>query len=166
MTQRSFASWVEPVAAVLAEDRRQVISFARSAPAALWGRPSEVPGWTYKDILAHLAGGNDLVLQRLLGAAVAREPLDPSLFGLKTDAENARGVAARRGWPVDRLVAELERDGDEVQDLLSQLREEDEGLGRDVLPLSIGGFLRIVEEERHDRLHLEQLRAGWRTGQP
>jgi hypothetical protein len=164
--ERRFASWVGPVARVLAEDRWQVVAFARSAPPALWDRPSVVPGWTNKDILAHLAGGNDLMLQRLLRAVVARAPLDASLFQLDTDEENTRGVAERRTWPVGRLITELDRDGDEVQRLLSQVQEEDADLGRSELPLSLGGFLRIVEEERHDRLHLDQLRAGLQVGDP
>jgi hypothetical protein len=160
MADREFASWVGPMAATLAEDRRQVIAFARAAPPDLWDRSSAVDGWTNKDILAHLAGGNDQILQRLLQSVAAGAPLDPALFQLDTDAENERGVAERRNWPVDRLIAELERDGDEVQGLLSCVREEDVDLGRGVLPGSLSGFLRIVDEERHDRLHLEQLRAG------
>lgn len=163
MADREFASWVRPIAATLAEDRRQVIAFARSAPADLWDRPSIVDGWTHKDILAHAAGGNDQILQEFLRSVAACGPLDPALFQLDTDAENERGVAERRDWPVERLIAELEQGGDEVQELLSCVREEDEDLGQNVLPVSLGRFLRIVEEERHDRLHLEQLRAGLRT---
>jgi uncharacterized protein (TIGR03083 family) len=163
MAGRTFASWVGPIATMLAEGRRQVIAFARSAPPDLWDRPSAVDGWTHKDILAHLAGGNDQVLQQLLRSVAAGEPLDPALFQPDTDAENERGVAERRDWPVDRLIAELARGGDEVQELLSCVRETDEDLGQDELPVSLGGFLRIVEEERHDRLHLEQLQAGLGT---
>lgn len=163
MVDREFASWVRPIAVTLAEDRRQVIAFASAAPADLWDRPSAVDGWTHKDILAHLAGGNDQILQQFLRSVAAGAPLDTALFQLDTDAENERGVAERREWPVDRLIAELERGADEVQALLSRVRDEDGDIGRDVLPVSLGGFLRIVEEERHDQLHLEQLRAGLGT---
>ena len=160
MAERSFAAWVEPVAAALAEDRRTTIAFARSAPAGLWARPSGVAGWTYQDILAHLAGGNDLMLQHILRAVVARGPLDPLLVQFDTDAENARGVEERRGWPVAALIAELERDGEEIQDLLAHLTADDEQLHPEGFPISVGRFLQIVEEERHDLVHLAQLRAG------
>jgi Mycothiol maleylpyruvate isomerase N-terminal domain len=162
MPERTFVEWVEPIAATLAEDRRQVIAFARSASAEIWAQSSDVDGWSYKDILAHLAGGNDLMLQRLLRSVVAHEPLDPSLPHLDTDVENARGVEARRDWPLEALIAELERDGDEVQDLLARLTTDDEHLHPDAFSISVGRFLQIVEEERHDLLHLEQLRGGLR----
>lgn len=109
MTKRTFAAWVAPVAAAKADERRRVLAFVRPAPVKLWDQPSDVPGWTYQDILAHLAGGNDLVLQRLLRVVVAREPVDPMLLDADTDVENARGVAERRSWSLARLIAELER---------------------------------------------------------
>ncbi|MGH2586573.1 MAG: maleylpyruvate isomerase N-terminal domain-containing protein [Dehalococcoidia bacterium] len=164
MTERTFAGWVEPVATLLAEDRRQVLAFAQTAPAGLWQQPSEVPGWTHQDIHAHLAGGNDLMLQHLMRSVTAREPLDPAVLQLDTDAENARGVAERRGWSLDMLIAELQRGGDEVQDLLSHLTEDDRDLCPSGFSVSLGDFLRIVEEERHDLLHLEQLQAGLHAG--
>jgi uncharacterized protein (TIGR03083 family) len=155
---------VGSIAATLAEGRRAVLAFARSAPAGFWARPSTVAGWTNQDVLAHLAGGNDQVLQRLLRDAVGIAPLDPTLLHLDTDDENARGVAMRRGWPLARLVAELERDGEEVQELLARLTEEDENRLWSGFPLTLGAFLRIVEEERHDLLHLDELRAGLHPG--
>jgi hypothetical protein len=164
MTERTFAAWVEPIATLLDEDRRQVLAFARSAPVGLWQQPSAVPGWTSQDILAHLAGGNDLMLQHLLRSVTAREPLDPAVLQLDTDAENARGVAERRDWSLDMLIVELQRGGDEVQDLLSQLTEGDRDVRPSGFSISLGDFLRIVEEERHDLLHLEQLQAGLHAG--
>jgi hypothetical protein len=160
MDERTTAVWVAPVASVLDADRREVIAFARSAPADLWNQPSEVSGWTHKHILAHLAGGNDLLLQKLLRSVVARETIDPALFHLDTDAENASGVEERRSWVLDDLVAELERDRAEVQELLAQLTDEDKDLRWSGFSLSLGEFLRVIEEERHDQLHLEQMRAG------
>ena len=166
MTNRTFASWVEPVASLLAERRREVIAFARSAPVELWGWPSEVPAWTCKDILSHLAGGNDRILQTVLRSVTARAPVNPSLLQVDTDAENARGVEERRDWPIDALIAALEKDGDEVQDLLSRLTEEDEQLGEPGVPMSLADFLHIVQSEQHDLLHLQQIRRARRGDQP
>ena len=110
MTERGYASWVEPIAAVLAEDRRRLVAFAASAKAAFWEQPSSVGGWTNKDVLAHLAGGNDMLAQTLLRSLTAGDELAPKVFALDTDAENARRVAERRDWPVAELIVELERD--------------------------------------------------------
>jgi hypothetical protein len=159
MAERTFPAWVEPLAQVLAADRGEVIAFAREAPADCWVRPSVVEGWTNKQILAHLAGGNDQIVQVMLRAVTRGEALDPHLFDVDTDAENAARIAARQSWSIDALIGELARDGEEIQELLSRLSDEDReraaGPG-----LTVGKFLRIVEHERHDKLHLEQLRAG------
>jgi uncharacterized protein (TIGR03083 family) len=160
VSERRCAPWVASVAATLAEGRRAVLAFARSAPAEFWARPSTLAGWTNHDVLAHLAGGNDQLLQRLLRDAAGTVPLGPAFLHPDTDDENARGVATRRGWPIARLLAELEQDGEEVQELLAHLTEEDENRRWRGFPLTLGAFLHIVEEERHDLLHLDELRAG------
>jgi hypothetical protein len=160
MAEQVFAVWVEPVALTLSEDRRQVIMFARSAPIEMWERPSGVSGWTCREVLAHLAGGNDQMLQAILRAAVAREAPDAAVFTPDTDAENARRVAERQRWTIEQLIAELERDGTEVQALLSQLTEEDQDLRWPGFSLTLGEFLRIVQDEHHDLHHLEEMRAS------
>ena len=160
MTERTFASWVEPVATTLADGRRQVLEFAKVAPADLWNGPTEADGWTCKDVVAHLAGGNDRLLQTVLRAVTASEQLDPALLRIDTDAENAAGVDERRNWPVDELIAALERDGEEVQNLLSKLTEENKDVRQDGFPMSLGQFLELVREERHDLEHRAQLRTA------
>ena len=162
MSARTFAPWVAPIAAQLREGRTQVLGFARSVPAEAWARPSPLEGWTCKDILAHLAGGNDGMVQKILRSVVAREPVDRSVLATDTDAENARGVEERRGWSVEELIAELEADGQESQELLSRLTEADEDLRQDDLPLGLGEFLALVHAEDHDGLHLAQLRTALR----
>jgi hypothetical protein len=160
MAARAFVAWVHPVAASLAADRRRLIDFARSAPPGLWEQPSEVEGWACRDILAHLAGGNDQMVQLLLRSAVSGEPVDPALLSPDTDAENALGVAERGAWSIDRLIDELERGGEEVQELLSRLTDADEQRRWSGFSISLGEFLRLVDEERHDLLHLEQLQQS------
>jgi hypothetical protein len=164
MTSLAFASWVEPLAAARAADRRRVVAFARAAPAGLWERSSVVADWTHKDLLAHLAGGNDRLLQTVLRAVALGEALDPTALRPDTDAENARGVRERRRWSVDRLIAELERDGDELQVLLSPLTDADEALRPPGLGMSLGELLRASTDEHHVLIHLAQLEAGQRGG--
>lgn len=159
MTSRTFAAWVAPTANQLAEDRTEVIAFARSIPEAEWTRLSGVEAWTCKDLLAHLAGGNDQLLQVMLRKAIAGERLEASLMDVDTDRENAMCVAERGDWPVERLIAELEADDEELQHLLSQLNQDHEHL-QDGLPMTLGSFLQIVRHERHDMEHLTQLKAA------
>jgi len=157
--KQAFAAWVAPTAAVLAEDRDEVLTFARSVPAEAWEQPSGVEEWMCKDLLAHLAGGNDQLLQIMLRKVAAGKRLEALLMDVDTDGENARRVAERRGWPVERLIAELKADGEEVQELLSRLSEDDEQR-RDRLPMTLGAFLQVVRHERHDMEHFRQLRAA------
>lgn len=160
MPSREYAVWVAPAAGLLAADRAAVSEFARSLPAEAWDRQSEVEGWTYKHILAHLAGGNDQLFQVILRKVIAREPLDPALLNVDTDAENAARVAERVAWPIDRLLDELDETGDEVLDLLARLTEEDREYRGGAFPMAVGQFVQIVERERHDMIHLAQLRRA------
>jgi len=159
VTDRDFAEWVRPVAEVLASDRREVIEFARSVPEDWWDQPSAVEGWTRKDLLAHLAGGNDQLVQIILRAVTSGEAPDPELLQPDTDAENSARVAERSGWSIDRLIATLESDGAEMQDLLSKLTDGDERRQIQGIGL-LGRFMRIVQYERHDAEHLAQLRGS------
>lgn len=160
MTTRTVAPWVEPIAASLADGRAQVIAFARSAPPDSWGRPSEVEGWTNKDVLAHIGRGNDQVLQKLLRSVVAGDRVDMAMFAADTDEANARGVEERRERAIDELIVELEEAGEEIQELLAQLRDDDEHLRQEAPPFVLKGFLQFVAKEAHDLEHLAQLRAA------
>jgi uncharacterized protein (TIGR03083 family) len=159
MPDLTYASWVEGTAKVLDSDRGAVVAFVRGVAPAFWDRPSPVEGWANRDLLAHLAGGNDQLLQTLLRAATGRTQLDPGALSLDTDEENAVRIEQRRAWTIEQLIAELERDGAEVQLLLANLRVEDEAKRFEGFDLTLGQFLRIVLRERHDHEHLQQLGA-------
>jgi uncharacterized protein (TIGR03083 family) len=158
-----FPSWVEPLARQMRAARLEVIDFARSAPTSLWQQPSPLEGWTCHDVLAHLAGGDDRMLQSVLQAVIAGEEVPSEVLHPGTDAENARGVAARRDWTVERLIEELERDGAETQALLAGLREEYRDVQPSGAPWTVGRLVQVVYEENHDLEHLSQLRLVART---
>jgi hypothetical protein len=101
----------------LADDRRQLLAFVATAKQEFWDQDSNVEGWTNKDILGHLAGGNDLLVQTLLKSLTQGEKLDPRALVPDTDAKNATRVAERRSWTIVQLIAELERDHEEVSRL-------------------------------------------------
>ncbi|MEX1253679.1 MAG: maleylpyruvate isomerase N-terminal domain-containing protein [Dehalococcoidia bacterium] len=160
MTSRTFALWVEPTTAALADGRAQVIAFARSTPEEVWAQPSEVEGWTNKDILAHIGRGNDQILQKLLRSVVAGDRVDMAMFAVDTDDANARGVEERQERTLDELMVELRESGDEIQELLSRLSDKDEHLRQEDPPFVLKGFLEFVAKEGHDLEHLAQLRAA------
>ena len=149
-----YAPWVEPIAARWLADRAALISFARAFPSDAWLAHSAVEGWSNRDVLWHLAGGNDELVQIMLRAVVTGQPLAPGTFDVDTDAANERGVTDRRAWSVERMIDQLEEDGEEMRGLLSQLRSEHEGSTDGTGGWTLGQFLHIVHKERHDRLHM------------
>ena len=162
MASRSFAPWVEPVAARLREGRAEIVEFARSVPPEAWSRPSPNPGWRCKDLLAHLAAG-DWALQSGLRVVIAKERLDIAQFG-NVDEANARFIAERAGRSIEELIAEVEAEGEETQALLARLEEGDEQYTPDnapITPTTLGEFLRRFSQ--HDRYHLSQLRTALET---
>ena len=81
--------------------------------------PSPNAGWTYKDLLAHLATG-DWICQHFLRGLLetGRVPEWPD-----ADAGNAERVAARRGKSVSELAEERAQHRNETLRLIGQLEQ-------------------------------------------
>jgi hypothetical protein len=159
MTAKTFASWVEPIAAETLGGAEELLAFARSQPADVWDRPSAVPGWTCRDVLAHLAGDTGKVSSLALQAAVTGAPfVDPPDFKDGGDGRNASDVAARRERTAAELIDEIADDRREWGELMSQLKDADDVARWEGFPLTLGQYLRICAP--HDREHLEHLRTA------
>lgn len=157
MTARTFAPWVEPVAAELRESRREIVRTARQLLPEQWSHLSPLQGWTYKDLLAHLATG-DWVCQTILTAVTTRTPLDPRATDLDFVNEgNMRLLEERRTASVDELIAEVEAESAETQDLLAHLADVHEPLKGNA-PMTLGDYLRGFPG--HDREHVGQLKTA------
>lgn len=157
---RTFAAWVAPTAEGLRASRALVLEFARAQDAGFWTQhPRGVDGWTNKDLLAHIGGGNDQMLQIVLRAVVAKEPLKPSVATIDTDAENKREIEERHDWPVEKVLAELESTGEELQGLLGSLTDADHDRALEGLSITLEQLLAVVHAEDHDGEHLGQMRA-------
>ncbi len=156
MTTRTFAPWVQPIADELHKGRWEIARVARQIPAELWNVPGPLEGWTYKDLLAHLAVG-DWVCQTILRAVVANERADLAVLAQLND-RNEQYRREREGRSVDELIAEVEAEGEETQELLAGLSDADEQRKQEDAPMSLGEYLRMFPG--HDREHLAQLRKA------
>ena len=161
MAERTFAPWVEPIAAQHRMHDAQVLEFARSLSEEAWAQPSGFDGWTCKDVMAHIGNGNDQLYQQLLRQVIAGDKIDTAIFiDVDTDAENAAGVAERRGLSPTEVIAEFEEAGEEVLDLLASLTDEHEHLQQDDPPFVLNGFMDMIGKESHSIEHLKQMQAA------
>jgi uncharacterized protein (TIGR03083 family) len=159
VTTRTFALWVEPIAAKFRDTRAELVATARAMPAEAWTRPSPNEGWTYKDLLAHVAGDTEKNFLTVLRLVIDRRPVDLATFTTGADERNARDIAARRGRTIDELIAEIEADGEETQELLTRFTDADENSQPEGLPMTVGDGLRQLAGG-HDGEHLAHLRAA------
>lgn len=158
MTTRTFAPWVEPFARKLRESRDEIARTARKLLPEHWTGPSPLEGWTYKDLIAHLAGDTGKISSATFRAAVTGQSALDCTFLDGGDAWNARDVKERRGRSVEALIAEIEADGAVWQDLLSEVKETDQDMRWSGFPMSLGEYLRLLEW--HEDEHLKHLRTA------
>ena len=153
MTNQTFAPWVEPIAEQLRASRTEIVRTAHQLLDPLWTLPSRMKGWTFKDLLAHLASG-DWVCQMILRAALDNEPFDMAALN-DVDGQNERHRQERQDRSVRELIAEVQAEGEETQELLARLTDADENRTQKDAPMSLGEYLRGFPN--HDREHLEEL---------
>ena len=156
MAERTFAAWVEPIAAQLRDNRAEVVAFARSLPAEAWDEPSTLEGWSRKDVLAHLAGDSNKV-----STAAMRSANDPSVphpsYGENEHVLNAKDIEARRDTSVAELIAEIEDDCKMWLELMARF-EDNTDCRWPGFPISLREYLDLMVP--HDRDHLAEMHAG------
>ena len=160
MTDRTFAPWVEPYAAKLRQSRGEIVDVAREIPADAWEMPSPNEGWTYRQLLGHLAVG-DWVCQSILRAVVSGEPADLAMLA-EVDERNERYRQERENRSIEELILEVEAEGEETQELFARLTEADEDRRQADAPMSLGEYLGIFPS--HDQEHLAQIRGALEHG--
>ncbi len=96
----------ETLAGELAETWGATVHVCTSLTPNCWARPTDCPGWTVHDILAHMVGTES----QLLGRPVpdpGGEPMPPYVRNPIGEA-NERWVRSRRRVPGEELLAEFE----------------------------------------------------------
>ena len=158
MPDRTYCEWVEPIAKKDHETREELLTLARTLSPADWQLASPLPGWTLKDLLAHLAGGTGKNVQQILEAVISRTPVDPVVLG-DGEARNAQDVEDRKDMSVGELISEIQGEAEAIDLLLSKLTDEHKDLRQDNIPMSLGDGL-SQDPGGHYRTHLADFREA------
>ena len=108
------------------------------SPADMMKESSD-PGWTNRDIVAHLAS-IDQRLRGQINAAVNGTPWNPAE---DVDTFNARMVEERRPWSLEQVRAELDKSRDETLALFNSVDE--------------GALDRFIDHPRRGRMSILDL---------
>jgi uncharacterized protein (TIGR03083 family) len=149
---------VRPIAERWDRVTEYLVLVAQAVDSRKWANPSPYPGWTYKDLLAHLATGYTVRLAQL------RDLLEKGQLGPEPDADaaNAKSIARHRDSTPEALVEEMVRQRSEVRLLLGLLRPDHLEIrtavrGRGQAPLE-GSFVGALEHwHEHDLEHAAEL---------
>jgi hypothetical protein len=149
---------VRPIAERWQRVTDYLIAIARGAEPSRWSNPSPYPGWTYKDLLAHLATGYAVRLGHLRGL------LEEGQLGPEPDADaaNAENIARHRESSPEALIQEMVRQRSEVRRLMGLLRPEHLEartlVHRRGQPPQDGSFLEALQHwHEHDLEHAADL---------
>jgi hypothetical protein len=123
-----------------------------------WGRPSPLEGWSYHDLLAHIATG-DWVLQGHLRHIIEHGSVAP---WPDIDAGNAQRIAERRHTPESRLAEEYLSTRHETLQLIARLKPAHLALRFEIRVSPPASTLadRLGRFHTHDETHVEQLRPA------
>ena len=112
----------------LKADHAEVLAIVKSLSAEEWDAPSGCEGWRTKDVVAHLA-------------CTFRSVVEPGTLppGVEGDLEGTQevGVAERKDWEPERILAEYEELGGRAIEALAGLQAP--GIGDTVIPLEDAG---------------------------
>jgi hypothetical protein len=157
--QLEFLPDVQPAVAALSPDEMLYVIY--NVDPVNWERPSPLAGWTYRDLLAHIATG-DWVLQMHLNHVIERGEV---AAWPDVDAGNAQRIAERARSTDRALTEEYLSMRQETLALIARLEPRH-------LSLRItfwwdagaeGNILDYLERfPRHEHAHREQLRGAMR----
>jgi uncharacterized damage-inducible protein DinB len=155
----TFPQAARPAAAALSPD--ETLYVINSVDPSYWERPARGLGWTYRQLLAHIATG-DWVLQGHL-----RHIIETGAVGAWPDIEdgNAQRLQERRSLNDRTLTEEYLSMRHETLRLISQLKREHLELEIELPfrpkgehPHTVLGY--VLGFDAHDRAHRDQLRPA------
>ena len=112
----------------LRADQDEVLTVAKSLSADEWAAPSGCSGWRVQDVIAHLAC--------TFRTVAAPGTLPPGVAG-DLEATQEAGVAERKDWTPEQVLAEYEELAPQAIEALSGLQAP--GIGDNVIPIENAG---------------------------
>jgi uncharacterized protein (TIGR03083 family) len=104
---------IDGVGAVYA-DHAALLDLLANMPAETWAAPSGCPGWTVKDLVAHLG----TLFWRLVDPSGL-----PDTSGMPSERAQDHDVASRAGWSADRVLADYVEAAGRARPKLERLRD-------------------------------------------
>ena len=93
------------------QERTSLMAYLRELPEAAWDKPSLCPGWTIRDVVAHLVG-------------IVTDVNALNLDGAGSEAVNQRQVDERKDNTIPELFAEWEKEGSQFEAGILQQTDE------------------------------------------
>ena len=138
---------VAALGAAARHEAAALAAHARGLDAAGWEAPTWCPGWSVREIVAHLAEGMDRFGQQVRGALAGQ----PSEFSM---AERTARRAEVKALPTPQLISLLEQNTAAFFEPVERLSDDD--LSRAIVPMAAGltpilqvGYLRLYEPALH-----------------
>jgi hypothetical protein len=156
---------LEPAAERWQRVTEYLVTLARAVDPPKWHETSLYPGWSNKDLLAHLASGYAVRIAHLESLIATGCPA----ASFDVVATNEERVSERRETPVEQLIEEMIAVRDRILGLMGQLREENLVVETEVAgwPKGRGPFGEYVKEmSRHDLEHAAELQRTVGTELP
>ncbi len=139
------------------EARGELVALARSlSPAEL--EVQVHPGWTVKDVLAHVAASEARLVDRAVKIANGQATTDPSYNPQKSTQVE---VEKRRGQSVDDFLGELTSSRADLVRTLDTLKDDQlslQGCLASGTPIDVIGIFRRIAD--HERGHCAEIRAA------
>ncbi len=133
-----------------------LVEVARAVEPSKWDESCPYPGWSNKDLLAHLATGYPVRIAWLDSVLEAGRPV----ADIDVDAANAARISERRNATVEQLIEEMVATRGRLLELMGRLKEEHLAVETEVAgwPRGRGPFGEYVKEmSRHDLEHAAEL---------
>lgn len=92
-----------------AQEYAALLTMLRSLSAPDWDRPTECPGWTVRDMVAHLTGAAEEAVRPVVQARHLAIALTRDRTLAVADSLSAQQIAARSGHGSARIMADLDR---------------------------------------------------------
>jgi hypothetical protein len=161
VSDAKFAAWVEPIAVAYHDAHVEAIEHARALSDEDLAKPTGDSGWSVRDELAHMAASDGDFVETLK-AVIDGKQVDLTVFD-NIDERNARNLTVWADRSRKDIAKELERNDGKLQELLAQLKPEDETRTPAGFPFPLEKMLQGYG--MHHPYHLEQI-AGALAGHP